>query len=219
MLVTKVEPLDVTVAEIINEELSPAAQSRMLADAAREHLKDGQEINRRALGKVPDHVTYVDGAEGAALEQVRPQGTIVFEFDIVLEAFAWVDQMLRDHSPVRRGRYQRSHMFFADDEEADPRNPPRGAEQFIFVNTVAYARKIERGLSPQAPNGVYEGVAALAEQRFGNAAKFYFTYRAPLTGHVLDWANGRKLGAMPASKRRRQLHKDVRNPAILITVR
>ncbi|MBN8958579.1 MAG: hypothetical protein J0H17_18740 [Rhizobiales bacterium] len=219
MITTTVEPLNLTIAEIINEDLSPAAQSRMLADAARGHLKEAQEINRHALGEVPEHVTYVDGAEGAALEQVRPQGTIVFEFDIVLEAFAWVDQMLREHSPVRSGRYQRSHLFFADDEEADPRNPPPGAERFVFVNTQPYARKIERGLSPQAPNGVYEGVAAMASKRFGNVAKFYFTYEAPLTGAVLDWAHGRKLGSMPASKRRRQLHKDVRNPAILIRVR
>ncbi len=219
MLATKVDPLDLTISEIINDNLSPAAQSRMLAEAAKEHLAEAQQVNARALGHVPDHTTYVDGAEGAPLERVRPTGTIVFEFDLIIEAFAWIEQELMRNSPVRSGRYQRSHMFFADEEEADPLNPPPGAERFIFVNTTAYARKIERGLSPQAPNGVYEAVATLAAKRFGNAARIRFTYAAPLTGQILDWAHGRKLGHMPASKRRRQLHKDVRNPAIVITVR
>jgi hypothetical protein len=52
------------------------------------------------------------------------------------------------------------------------------ASRYEFVSTVPYARKIERGLSPQAPDGVYQVVAVLAQKRFGNVARIRFSYRA-----------------------------------------
>ena len=51
------------------------------------------------------------------------------------------------------------------------------ADEYVFINTVPYARKIERGSSSQAPDGVYQAVAMLARDRFGNVARI--TYLVP----------------------------------------
>jgi hypothetical protein len=44
---TRVEPIDRDVALIIREDLSPAAQSRMLAETAGEMIAEGDETNRQ----------------------------------------------------------------------------------------------------------------------------------------------------------------------------
>ena len=59
----------------------------------------------------------------------------------------------------------------------------------MFLNTQPYARKIEGDLSrepssKQAPEGVYEAVATLAQRRFGNVAMIRFSYRTPIDGAI-----------------------------------
>jgi hypothetical protein len=56
------------------------------------------------------------------------------------------------------------------------------AEEYTFINTVPYARKIERGSSRQAPDGVYQAVANLARRKFTKLAKITFSYRTVLGG-------------------------------------
>jgi len=64
-------------------------------------------------------------------------------------------------------------------------NPPP-AQEYVFVNTTPYARKIEGNKgrppsSPQAPDGVYQAVATLA-RKFSNVAKVTFSYRTVAGG-------------------------------------
>lgn len=61
---TRLEPLDRDIALILDQELSPGARSRRLAEFAKEQLVVAQDQNRRALGAVPPHETFVDGAAG-----------------------------------------------------------------------------------------------------------------------------------------------------------
>jgi hypothetical protein len=136
---------------------------------------------------------------------------IVYEFDLVEEVFAYIDEQLRAHSPIGKGAdkhpglYQRSHIFYADDVEADPLLPPPGVRVGTFVNAVPYSRKIEAGQSDQQPDGVYEVVAALASRRFGNIAKVAFSYRTAVGGSIIKGLVGNKSAG--------------RNPAIIVTVR
>jgi hypothetical protein len=208
---TRFTPLSRDIDLLIRQDLSPEAQSATLAAFARETLAEVEAGNEAALGHPTPHETYVDGRSGASESTVRPGGTIVYEFDLLTDLFAWIDEQLRQHSPVGKGRdqhpglYQKSHIFYADDVEADPLSPPPGIRVGTFVNATPYARKIEDGQSPQAPDGVYEVVTALASRRFGNIARVQFGYRTAVGGSVLNGPAGNKSAG--------------RNPAIIVTVR
>jgi hypothetical protein len=179
---TRFEPIDRDIAAIIARDLSPEAESKALASFARERLAEADAQNAKAFGFPPPHETYVDGRKGAPLESVRPRGTILFEFELLVDLFEWIEAQLILNSPVRTGRFARSFVFFIDGVEADPKRVPRsGFNEAVFLNTTEYARKIERGLSKQSPDGVFEAVATLAKRRFGNIAKVRFSYRSPIS--------------------------------------
>jgi hypothetical protein len=211
MALSKIEPLERDIDLLIRQDLSPQARSEVLASFARETLAEAKATNTQALGRVPPHQTFVDGRVGADENTVRPDGTIVYEFDLIEEVFAWIADQLMQHSPVGSGKdkhpglYKRSHIFYADDVEADPLHPPANIKTGTFVNAVPYARKIERGDSPQSSDGVYEVVSALANRRFGNLVRAYFGYRTAVGGSVVKGLAGNKSAG--------------RNPAITVTVR
>jgi len=75
----------------------------------------------------------------------------------------------------------------------------------VFLNIQPYARKIERGQSSQAPDGVYQAVATLAQRRFGNVAKITFSYRTAIGGAIIGGRKGDR--------------SDLRNPAIIVSLR
>ena len=166
---------------MIADTLKPKAQSKMLADYARGELDKAQRQNSSVLGRVPDHDTFVDGSERDDLDAVRPDGRISFEFHLAQEALEWIGEQLVLNSPVLTGTYANSHVLFVDGVEAAPGDAPEGKE-YAFVNSLPYARKIERGYSAQAPDGVYEAVAAVASRRFGNIARIRYTFRAIADG-------------------------------------
>lgn len=176
---SRVQTLSRDIEVIIAEELSPKAQSRHLAEASRQALAEAQGVNRSVFGRETPHETFVDGRRSDDLDSVQPHGKIIFEFELYGEVLDWIGAELVAKSPVLTGEYAQSHILFADGVEAGS-GRVAGAEEYVFVNTVPYARKIERGLSPQAPDGVYEAIAAVAARRFGNIAKVSFTYRAVL---------------------------------------
>lgn len=218
---TRIEPIDRSIVLAIRDGESPAERGRRLAGYARSALADAQEINRRAIGVVPPHVTFVDGRQGAPLESVKPDGVIVFEFDLLNDLFAWIGDMLVRHSPILTGAYQDSHAFFADGLEISPGASPPPAEEYVFLSTVPYARKIERGQSSQAPEGVYEAVAAMAKARFGNLARIRFSYRSAQMSYVPGARNRQERAALrsqPARLSAMRMERASRQPAIVITL-
>lgn len=215
-VVSRVEPLGRDISVLFEDVLSPAARSRVFAETARTVLRDTDETNRRALGRVPPHRTFVDGSEGAALERVRPDGTIVREYDLVLDALLWIGEDLVRLSPVGSGRdphpglYRRTHTLFADGAAIEPTDRIPLAREFVWMSPLPYARKIEgTGSRPpqsrQAPEGVYEVVAARARRMFGRVVRIQFAFRTAVGGAIV----GGRLGN--ASRER--------NPAIVVTVR
>lgn len=211
---------------LIAQDLSPEAQSRTLAEFAKEQLTDAQEQNGAALGRVPPHITYVDGVANRPESTVRPDGSIAYEFELASEMLDWIAEQLETHSPVKSGRYRRSHTLWADGVEVNTASPSKyDGQEYVFLSTVPYARKIEGSdsrppQSTQAPDGVYEVVAALARQRFGNIAKISFGWRAPIGmgGTMLeDWATST---ALPRKGRKVQReHWLRRQPAIVVQMR
>lgn len=215
----KVDPIDRNVLVDLTQDLSPASRSAAIAEFAIESLDDAEEENTQALGAPQPYDTYVDGAKGVNESQVKPDGVIVYEFKLISEVLTWIDDQLIIASPVKSGRYARSHALFADGNEIQPSDQPPAAAEFVFLNTQPYARKIERGESQSAPEGVYEGIATLAASRFGNIARISFIYRSPATGDVTQWAQTQSARAM-ARRHHRVSHPETwlsNQPAIIIT--
>ena len=185
--------------------LGPKARSAMLAAFAAQAIEDAKQQNKRMLGVVPPYDVYVDGREGAPLTSVKPDGTIRAEFQLVNEALVWINTQLQMHSPVLTGRYAKSHELFADGVDTENPNAAPPAEEYVFLNTQPYSRKIERGQSPQAPDGVYQAVATLAQRRFGNVAKITFSYRTAIGGDIIGGRAGDR--------------SKLRNPAIIVRLR
>lgn len=179
-----IDSIDIDITAIVNEEFSTKARSETLAEFARETLAETEAQNKEALGSTPDHTTTVDGVIGASEDSVRPGGTIEYAFAIVPDIFAWIANMLRQFAPVRSGRFKGSFQLYADGVVIDPDGIIPQAAIYIFESIAAYASKIEGENKPpeskQAPNGVFEAVATLAQQHFGNQADIGFSYRAPL---------------------------------------
>jgi len=181
-LATRVQPIVRDLELLQKEDLGPKAQSAMLAAFAAEAIEEAKQQNKQVLGVVPPYDVYVDGREGAPLASVKPDGVIRNEFELVNEALVWISTQLQMHSPVLTGRYAKSHELFADGVDTENPNAAPPAEEYVFINVQPYARKIERGRSSQAPDGVYQAVATLAQRRFGNVARITFSYRTVARG-------------------------------------
>lgn len=169
-----IDPIGRDIEVMLDQTLSPQAQAALFAEFAVEQIEDVKQFDSQALGRVPNVTVAVDGRAGAPLESVKPGGEIVAEFDVGnVDALTWIYQQLRAHSPVSHGydpdpniEYLDSHKLFADDQEISPDGPILPARQWIFVSALSYSRKIERGESSQAPDGVYQAVAILAQPMF-----------------------------------------------------
>jgi hypothetical protein len=146
---------------------------RLTADLARRQLA-GLQARQGSPSK-----TLVDGRANAPLDSVRPFGEIRFIFLDLGPALDWIWQELVTHSPIgpERGQphYFQVHWLIVDGIWVDV---PEAAETMQiranavaqFVNARPYSRALERGLSTQAPDGVYEITAMAAQERFPDAA-------------------------------------------------
>ena len=219
---TRIDPIDRDIGVLIDDLVSPRAQSARLAQVAAEELARGQAQNQSVLGYVPKHDTFVDQRRDVPLESVRPDGTIIFEFKLIESTLGDIAEMLVLASPVRSGRYQGSHALFADGVEVEPGKVPPNASEYALVNSQPYARKIERGLSPQSPEGVYHVVAELAARRFGNIARIRFGFRSLPSGAIGGWARTGSARALARLVRGGDPSKHhewlTRQPAIVITL-
>lgn len=186
-----VDPFTREVALIVDDMTSPKKRSAMLATFAREEIAVTKSRNEAAIGRTirKPRVT-VDGRRDAALGTVKPDGTIVAEFNIETNALRWVLRELEQISPTLTGAYQDSHVVYADGVElqlGSNDDLPEAAE-FVIASDLPYARKLDPqdslpARSKQAPQGVYAVIAAVAAKRFEGEAAIRFTFRdAPVKG-------------------------------------
>lgn len=223
----RIDVLDRSVLVDFAADLAPEARSAMLAEVAREGISEAVEINRRADGgRDPQYIQFVDGRSGAALDAVRPDGVIEVEFlaGLRAEAIDWIWAALLATAPVRSGRYRKSFVLFADGAEVIDPDPSRVADEWVFVSTVPYARKIEGfagrpPLSDQAPDGVFHAVAVDAQRRFGNLAAVKFGSRSVEGGMLSSWASSTRLRSKGHASPHRRRDWLTRQPAIIVTFR
>jgi hypothetical protein len=219
---TRIDSVATDINLLVNDLLSPAAQSKAVADFARGAIADADETNKRVLGRIPPRTVTVDGSQAASLDSVKPiGGSIIVEWEIVGDVLVWIGQTLRDRSPFVSGKYQDSHTLFADGVEVPLGQQVPPADEYVFLNLVPYARKIEVGKTRagrdfviQVPNRIYERTAKDAKSRFGNIARISMSYRAPFSGNILNYVPARTGNRAGAAHER-----SLRVPAIIVTLK
>jgi hypothetical protein len=211
MITAKVDLIDRDIVLGLSQDLSPAGRSAAIAAFAQDQLAAAEATDAGVLGEVPDHTTFVDGSENDDLKSVRPDGVIVFDFDVLTLIVRWIEQQLVTHSPFRTGRYQRSHRVYVDGSEINTSGRISGSvQEVVFAPLVAYARRIEQGWSKQTPDGVYQVIAALARSKFlASAVSVSFGYRSI--------AGVEETG--PERRARPHAPRDLRQPAIILQVK
>ncbi len=228
---TRFTPLAKTIQIVVDRNLSPAARSARVAAFAQAEIDAADAQNRAALGTVPPKTVTVDGRQGAPLDSVNPdRGIIIAEWSLVGDVLQWIFATLRARSPIVSGDYLRGHMLFADGVECDPTNPPP-AQEYIFLNAVPYARKIELGKTKsgrdfviQVPNRIYERTAKDAQSRYGNVVKIRSTYSSLSSvgaTPIGKWAGSASAQALAARHKRRSNSTEwlTRVPAIVVNLR
>lgn len=181
----RIDPVErITEAQIRADLLLPE-QKRAAADFVRAGIAEADATNQRILGRIPPKTITVDGRRGAALESVNPNGgDVIVEYDVFVDVLRQIADMLVERSPVVSGAYKRGHTLFADGREVPLGGNIPLADEYVFINSVPYARKIEVGKTKsgrafviQVPNRIYERTAKDAKSRFGNSADISFGYR------------------------------------------
>jgi len=208
---------------VLSNALSVEKRQQIAAAQATRILNNALAANKDATGRDSPYRQFVDGRENAPLDSVNPDhGLIAFQFDLIKPLLAWIGEQLVLHSPWGDPpiHYAQNHIMLADGVEVIPETEDiPAANEYFFINLVPYARKIERGESSQAPDGVYDVVADMAQRRFGNIAKVGFTYRSLMGPYV---PLGGRSGGKKASAALRAANKaehDSRNPAIYVLPR
>lgn len=176
-----------TTEVFVDRSLSPREQSATLARIAREGLADLISSGRAA----PDYEKFVDGREGAAEETVRPDGVIVYRFDVLGEAAAFAMAFLLQRSPERSGRYRSGFWYAVDGRPVsrasfDTQRIAAGTQEVILYNREPYSRKIDvqlvggRPIQVMVPPGIFDDAAKAVRRRFPNLdARRLSTVRFP----------------------------------------
>lgn len=171
--------------EVFKNQLTGEARKQFVIAAAVQARDEAMAQNEQALGRKPAVQTIVDGSPGAPLDALKPGGTIVFLFAVgevtlqnaVDEAF----EILARISPRLTGRYARSHKLLVNGVERDAATDGQAIvltakDEVTLVNLQPYARKLEKGLSEFAPNGIYEVATAALKSRYGSLLNIRFGY-------------------------------------------
>jgi hypothetical protein len=212
---TRVEPLGQAIEAVIDRTLSPKAQAMAFRKFAEAEIRKADNVNRTALGRVPEKVIYVDGRISDTLEGLKVPGSVVVEYEVVSDLVEQMMIYLRRTAPVLTGRFRDTIWIYADGVRVMDPAQTVGAEEIIIAPTTAYARKIERGQG-QFPGKLFENAAKYAQKKFrGGGVSVKFTF-ADITGgdtHLGRWARKR------TGRNRHQQARDRRNPALIIRFR
>jgi len=186
------------VSVFIDRHLAPEAQSARLAQAAIE----GRDELIRSGRAAPSYRTFVDGVEGAAEAQVKPQGVIVYRFATLGEAAIFALAYLRERSPVKSGDYRDSFWLAVDGRAFTQKTfrPDRigAASEIIIYNLQPYSRQVQvqmeggRKLKFKVPPDLFGDAMVEVRKRFPSLkARQLDRIRAPGL-YVIK--NGRRAG-------------------------
>ncbi|AWK90347.1 hypothetical protein [Azospirillum thermophilum] len=218
----------------IDRTLSPAAQSRRLAEVARRE-RDALIAAGRAS---PSYRWWVDGREGAPEDTVAPAGggQIVYRFSSLGAVTAFALEFLIARSPPRSaapinpktgktahyrdGFYVGVNGRFIPASVFEPGAVPPGAE-IVIGNTQPYSRKVDvqlvghQSLTFSVPPGLFDAAAKAIAARYGDFVTVKRVYTMRFPGQYLLRAEQ----VTNKGRSRRRLGKPVESPALIITSR
>ncbi len=185
----------------LDDQAGPEA-ARLLAETARQTIAEVQSRPGQ-----PQHGTLsVDGRIGAADSSVSPTGEIRCTFSLGGTIAAMLFDAIVSGSPrgpEHDGHYRDDHRVLLNGQETTVDPPPEmhPGDELVIINLRPYARRIEHGLSSQAPDGVYELAVQQMRQSLAGVSDVTldFEYRSAAGGDA-------KRG-------------DIRYPAAVVTVR
>jgi hypothetical protein len=138
-----------------------------------------RKAGRRAVGGHPDRVRRHIKDRFAWGDAVAGQGETTERFTglggrtqrlyqaAVIRATAAAFKMIRDRSPVDTGAYLRSHAILVNGREVAAWPVPLRLNDTVLIRPdVPYARFLEQGQSPDAPEGIYEVVVTVLDREY-----------------------------------------------------
>jgi hypothetical protein len=155
----------------LDNTLSESALEKQFTGIVQQIKQQAKEADEAILGRTVD-VTAV----------VLAPLSVELDFLITDDVLNYIAEQLAMHSPVgsekdkHPGQYAASNKLLADGILVSDLSHPTQAKEYIFVNELPYAEKIEKGESSQAPSGVYEVTANEAQKRFLSAKIEFIDY-------------------------------------------
>ena len=204
------------------------AKKLLVATARSGHAKIMSEQSARA-GFPPEFDAYANTPGNPNLDSVVLPGPIVYRYRYAREMITVALEELRKASPVVSGDYRNGHVLFVDGVPVSGVPAQLKAGQDLMIsNPVPYARRLEVGLTTsgrpfviQVPPRIYERVLkGILIPRYRNVARLSLDYAEIPPAYVIK-------GRLPSHyiakggirrKRRQEVGKPVRAPAIVIQV-
>ena len=215
------------------QDLAGPERRALLKETADEVFGEARAQNRAALGYAPPEMLRTDGVVGKPPEDMAQGGHSTLSFEFGGDVIAFTIDLARRLSP-RSGlnsksvdqTFAGSHVALVDGVLLAPPYQTGAFQKATVFNLQPYNRKIERGLSRQRPNGVYEAlVFPEVKKRYGALYFVQFAYQGGLvepfgkrSGIVSDIERRRGKGARNR-RRKRRFHARDRVPAIIIEPR
>lgn len=219
--------------EIAGDALRGPLRREMIRRAAQQAFDETRARNLSATGQVLPEKIVTDGVLNKRPEDMvvggkselltGEPGTRVIPFTLAL--LERVSPRGRSNSKPEEARYAKSHAVFVDGQRIDePYILPPNWSRLVFTSLSPYHRKIERGLSKQRPNGVYELlVYPEVEKEFGAVFNVDFNYEGGLvapfgkTSYIQTAVPGAD-GRLKRRRRKRKITDAARSrlPAIIV---
>lgn len=156
---------------------------RMLVQTAERVRDEVIARQRQRAGVPPSYEQVVNRVRGAALETVRPDGVIVFEWSFLREIASEAVRLLTERGPELSGAWKRSITVFVDDSAAALSAITAKTKLVEISPVIVYARRLERGLDRQggpfivqAPIHLVHDTANHLRALYRNVANIKATY-------------------------------------------
>ena len=198
------------------------AKQHLINVARKGHARIMADAQARGLD--PQWEAYANTPGNSNLDSVKLPGPIVYKYRYVGDIVQTALLMLQKASPVRSGRYAKSHTIFVNGAPvAQAPKVLRHGESVMIANPVPYARRLEIGKTEkgrdfiiQVPNRIYERVAKALVSKYRNLASITFGYVSlPGAYATKGMMKSHYISARGHRRRRRQkAGAQVQSPAI-----